>query len=76
MCIADREKVRGSQNSFAPQAQQHREHIEALSYLAQSVWMIDGTAFDHVDNTISAPNAAPMNRKYGRPGGCRSQICA
>jgi hypothetical protein len=51
--------------------------IEALSYLAQSVWMIDGTTFNYVEYIdFRTQRLRKRDRKHGRPGGCGSQICS
>jgi hypothetical protein len=50
MCIADRDESPRIAKLFRILRHHSIEStIEALSYLAQSVWMIDGTAFDHVE---------------------------
>jgi hypothetical protein len=50
MCIADRDESSWIAKLFRILRHNSIEStIETLSYLAQSVWMIDGTALDHVE---------------------------
>jgi len=77
VCIADRDESSWIAELFRLLRHNSIESaIKALSYLAQSVWMIDGSAFNHVEYIDFHPECLrERDRKYGRPGSCRSQVC-